>query len=104
VCEQPEDHPHAPERHRRVRDGELFVRWNGAAPLVINDGESFLLWIDGQLTTLAVPESAISHSGECERRCQYDKRGYYPVTAAVLHQIANACIVIVEDSLHWDSP
>lgn len=74
---------------------ELFARWTGDARVDVQAGESLVILADSQEIKLKVLESGIYRDFQCERRCTYDDRAYYPATAAQVEAIANAKQVTV---------
>lgn len=74
---------------------ELFARWSGDARVDVLAGESLVIVADGQEFKFKVLESGIYRDFQCERRCTYDDRAYYPATAAQVQAIANAKQVTV---------
>jgi len=74
---------------------ELFARWSGEARVDVQSGESLVIAADSQEFKFKVLESGIYRDFQCEPRCTYDDRAYYPATRAQLEAIANANQVTV---------
>lgn len=74
---------------------ELFARWTGEARVDVQSGESLVITADHQEFKFKVLESGIYRDFQCEPRCIYDDRAYYPATADQIRAIANAKRVTV---------
>ena len=75
---------------------ELFARWTGDARVDVQPGESLVIRADSQEFKFSVPESGIYRDFQCEPRCIYDDRAYYPATATQVRSIASAKQVTVQ--------
>lgn len=74
---------------------ELFARWTGEARVDVQSGESLVIAADSQEFKFKVLESGIYRDFQCEPRCTYDDRAYYPATREQVEVIANAKHVTV---------
>ena len=74
---------------------ELFARWTGDARVDVSPGESLEIEADGELFKFRVLESGIYRDFQCEPRCIYDDRAYYPASASQVQTIARAKHVVV---------
>jgi hypothetical protein len=74
---------------------ELFARWSGEARVDVQSGESLVIAADSQEFRFKVLESGIYRDFQCEPRCIYDDRAYYPATREQVEAIANAKHVTV---------
>jgi len=74
---------------------ELFARWTGEARVDVQSGESLVISADGTEFKFKVLESGIYRDFQCEPRCIYDDRAYYPATADQVRSMANAKQVTV---------
>src|ERR1044071_2677175 len=75
---------------------ELFARWTGDARVDVRSGESLIIRADSAEFKFSAPESSIYRDFQCEPRCIYDDRTYYPVTAAQIQSVAKAKHVTVQ--------
>ncbi len=75
---------------------DLFARWTGDARVDVQSGESLIIKADSQEFKFSVLESGIYRDFQCEPRCIYDDRAYFPATAAQIQAIAQARHVTVE--------
>src|SRR5207247_2154842 len=74
---------------------ELFVRWTGDVEVNISSKESLDIAADRERLVFSAPQKAIYHDMNCDRRCTYDDRAYYPATAEQIRTIAGAKSVLV---------
>jgi hypothetical protein len=74
---------------------QLFVRWTGESRVDVQPGESLIIRADSQEFRFKVLESGIYRDFQCERRCTYDDRAYYPATAEQVKAMADASRVTV---------
>ena len=68
--------------------------WSPSADMLISS-ESLGIRADSQEFKFRVLESGIYRDFQCDRRCTYDDRAYYPATADQVKAIANATQVTV---------